>query len=54
MAEPTERAYLAGGCRWIMQQLLRQRGGIVATHVGWMGRKGDNPTEQDHGGHQGR
>lgn len=51
MAEHTERAVLAGGCFWIIQQLLRQCAGVVSTRVGWMGGEGDDPTETDNGGH---
>jgi peptide-methionine (S)-S-oxide reductase len=51
MKEMTERAVLAGGCSWIMQQLLRHRDGVISTRVGWMGGQGDNPTEKHHGGH---
>jgi peptide-methionine (S)-S-oxide reductase len=51
MAEKTERAVLAGGCFWIIQQLLRQRAGVVSTRVGWMGGEGDNPNEINNGGH---
>lgn len=51
MQENTERAFLAGGCAWIMQQLLRHREGVISTRVGWMGGEGDNPTEENSGGH---
>jgi peptide-methionine (S)-S-oxide reductase len=51
MKQGTERAILAGGCFWIMQQLLRQRDGVISTRVGWMGGEGDNPTEKNNGGH---
>jgi peptide-methionine (S)-S-oxide reductase len=51
MKKNTERAILAGGCYFIMQQLLRQCSGVISTRVGWMGGEGDNPTEKDNGGH---
>lgn len=37
MRENTECAILAGGCFWIMQQLLRHRDGVISTRVGWIG-----------------
>ncbi len=51
MADKTETAVLAGGCAWIMQQLLRSCNGVVATRVGWTGGEGDDPTEENPGGH---
>jgi peptide-methionine (S)-S-oxide reductase len=51
MGHNTEAAVLAGGCAWIMQQLLRQPTGVIATRVGWSGGDGDNPTEEHPGGH---
>ena len=34
-----------------MQALLSQPGGVISSRVGWMGGEGDNPTEEDPGGH---
>lgn len=51
MSENTETAILAGGCYWIMQQLLRARGGVVSTRAGWTGGDSENPSEADSGGH---
>ena len=51
MAEKTETAVLAGGCAWIMQQLLRQPEGVISTRTGFMGGENENPTENDSGGH---
>ena len=51
MTESSETTTLAGGCYWIMQQLLREPDGVVSTRVGWTGGEGDNPTEEDNGGH---
>ncbi len=51
MSNNAETAVLAGGCAWIMQQLLRHPSGVISTHVGWTGGKGDNPTEESPGGH---
>ena len=51
MSENTETAILAGGCFWIMQQLLRHRNGVITTRVGWTGGENDNPTEDNNCGH---
>ena len=51
MSENTERAILAGGCFWIMQQLLRNRDGVISTRVGWIGGENENPTEKNNVGH---
>jgi peptide-methionine (S)-S-oxide reductase len=51
MGENTETAILAGGCFWITQQLLRDRGGVISTRVGWTGGENDNPTEKNNSGH---
>jgi peptide-methionine (S)-S-oxide reductase len=51
VADNTETAILAGGCYWIMQQLLRQRDGVISTRVGWTGGEGDSPTEENPQGH---
>jgi peptide methionine sulfoxide reductase MsrA len=41
MTETTEKAILAGGCFWGMQDLLRQRPGVLSTRAGYTG--GDVP-----------
>jgi peptide-methionine (S)-S-oxide reductase len=51
MNDEAETAILAGGCFWIMQQLLRDRDGVISTRVGWTGGREDNPTEDNPGGH---
>jgi peptide-methionine (S)-S-oxide reductase len=51
MSESNERAVLAGGCFWVMQQLLRARDGVISTRVGWMGGENENPTEKNNVGH---
>ena len=51
MSDHTETAVLAGGCFWIMQQLLRDREGVISTRVGWTGGENDNPTEESNAGH---
>jgi len=51
VGDETETAILAGGCFWIMQQLLRDRNGVISTRVGWIGGENDNPTEENNSGH---
>ena len=51
MSDKTEIAILAGGCAWIMQQLLRHPRGVISTRVGWTGGEVENPTEESPGGH---
>jgi peptide-methionine (S)-S-oxide reductase len=51
MGDNTETAILAGGCAWIMQQLLRHPEGVIATRTGFMGGENDNPTEDCNVGH---
>jgi peptide-methionine (S)-S-oxide reductase len=34
-----------------MQQLLRHPQGVISTRVGWTGGEGDNPSEENPGGH---
>ena len=48
---PTERAVLAGGCFWGMQDLLRRYPGVVATRVGYTGGKVAHATYRNHEGH---
>ena len=50
MSDNTETAVLAGGCAWIMQQLLRHPDGVISTRQGWTGGEGENPTEESPGG----
>lgn len=47
----TERAILAGGCFWGLQDLLRQARGVVSTRVGYTGGETSNPTYGAHLGH---
>ncbi|UOA30486.1 Peptide methionine sulfoxide reductase MsrA 3 [Sulfitobacter sp. DSM 110093] len=47
----TERAVLAGGCFWGMQDLIRRRLGVVSTRVGYTGGDVPNATYRDHGTH---
>jgi len=51
MSDNTETAILAGGCFWGVQELLRQRDGVISTRVGYTGGENDNPTYRNHPGH---
>ena len=47
----TEKAILAGGCFWGMQDLIRQQPGVVSTRVGYSGGDVPNATYRNHGSH---
>lgn len=47
----TERAVLAGGCFWGMQDLIRKVPGVISTRVGYSGGEVPNATYRDHGNH---
>ncbi|WP_435140286.1 peptide-methionine (S)-S-oxide reductase MsrA [Pseudopelagicola sp. nBUS_19] len=47
----SERAVLAGGCFWGMQDLIRKMDGVVATRVGYTGGDVPNATYRNHGNH---
>ena len=49
MAE--ERAVLAGGCFWGMQDLIRRLPGVTRTRVGYTGGDVANATYRNHGTH---
>src|SRR6202048_925370 len=51
MAISTERAILAGGCFWGMQDLLRRYPGVISTRVGYTGGDVPNATYRNHGTH---
>jgi peptide-methionine (S)-S-oxide reductase len=47
----TERAVLAGGCFWGMQDLIRRLPGVLSTRVGYTGGDVPNATYRNHGSH---
>jgi len=51
VASQTERAVLAGGCFWGLQELLRTYPGVVSTRVGYSGGDVQNATYRNHGTH---
>ena len=46
-----QRAILAGGCFWGMQDLIRRLGGVISTRVGYSGGDVPRATYRNHGTH---
>jgi peptide-methionine (S)-S-oxide reductase len=46
-----QRAVLAGGCFWGMQDLIRKMDGVLSTRVGYTGGDVENATYRNHGDH---
>src|SRR2546423_11697185 len=51
MSGAAEKAILAGGCFWGMQDLIRKRPGVLSTRVGYTGGDVANATYRNHGTH---
>ncbi len=51
MTENVEKAILAGGCFWGMQDLIRRQPGVISTRVGYSGGDVLNATYRHHGTH---
>jgi peptide-methionine (S)-S-oxide reductase len=51
MCPKTDKAILAGGCFWGMQDLIRTRPGVILTRVGYTGGDVPNATYRNHGTH---
>ena len=47
----SERAVLAGGCFWGMQDLIRRSEGVISTRVGYTGGDVSHATYRNHGSH---
>ncbi len=46
-----KKAYLAGGCFWGLEDLLRTLPGVITTEAGYTGGTNENPTYEHHPGH---
>jgi peptide-methionine (S)-S-oxide reductase len=46
-----KNAYLAGGCFWGLEELLRKEKGVLDITAGYTGGKNENPTYEFHPGH---
>ena len=51
MTDHMHTAYLAGGCFWGMEELMRQIPGVLETEVGYTGGDVPNATYEHHTGH---
>src|ERR671919_81477 len=51
VSDGVEKAILAGGCFWGMEDLFRKRPGVISTRVGYTGGHVPNATYRNHGTH---
>src|SRR4051794_16850539 len=51
MTDAYEKAILAGGCFWGVQDLIRKKPGVISTRVGYSGGDVPNATYRNHGTH---
>jgi peptide-methionine (S)-S-oxide reductase len=51
MNETVEKAVLAGGCFWGLQDVIRGRPGVISSRVGYAGGDLPNPTDENFGTH---
>lgn len=46
-----KKAYLAGGCFWGLEELMRSQEGVLNITAGYTGGENENPTYENHSGH---
>lgn len=46
-----KHAYLAGGCFWGLEDLMRTQPGVLTIDAGYTGGENENPTYENHPGH---
>lgn len=46
-----KKAYLAGGCFWGLEELMRKQAGVRNITAGYTGGENENPTYENHPGH---
>ncbi len=46
-----KKAYLAGGCFWGLEDLMRSQAGVLNITAGYTGGAKENPTYESHTGH---
>jgi peptide-methionine (S)-S-oxide reductase len=51
VSDGVEKAIVAGGCFWGMEDLFRKRPGVISTRVGYTGGDVPNATYGNHDGH---